>query len=438
MARRQETRSAAKRATVEKGRRPGQERSVRSQPAAAGGCRPTRVASDALEPGAGGGPAAAARRGTLLLCGPALVSISQEGPMPIMEKTHLRFVIVATVGVAVALVIAMEYGVYGMSSNLREGGIVSTDTNAVYLLNSTPPPLSSQVELRGLQKDVNGISSRYVITNQSPETGILLHTYYDNAGNSVGKAWTSQAPALESRIYALQEIESIPSGYTGYAIIYSDVLITGAVLPPPPLFVYLPLVVKEPPPGVRVLNNHFAYVDTIGYLNIVGEMQNNTPNHLRFVKITANIFNSGGRLLDTEFTYIYLNNLPAGDKTCFHISLEEPVGWSYYEFEAPTYWTDGKPLPNLAVSNDSGSYDSISGWYEIIGQVRNEHGTRVEYVSPVGTLYNASGVVVGCSFTYINSTHLDPGQTSSFKMTFFDRDYADVTMYRLQVGGNPQ
>ena len=192
------------------------------------------------------------------------------------------------------------------------------------------------------------------------------------------------------------------------------------------------------PSGVHILSNYSFYVDSIDYLHIVGEVQNNTANHLRFVKITANIFSGGGQLLATDFTYIYLDNLPAGDRTCFHILLEEPAGWSYYEFEAPTYWTDGEPLPNLTVLNDSGSYNSTFGWYEIIGQVRNDHGTRVEYVSSVGTVYNASGVVVGCDFTYVNSTHLDPGQTSSFEMTFSGRDYADVTSYRLQVDGNPQ
>ena len=118
--------------------------------------------------------------------------------------------------------------------------------------------------------------------------------------------------------------------------------------------------------------------------------------------------------------------------------MPKPTGWSYYTFEAPTYSTDGSLLPNLTVLNDSGSYNSTFGWYKIIGQVRNDHGTRVEYVSPVGTVYNASGVVVGCDFTYVNSTHLDPGQTSSFEMTFTGRDYVDVTSYRLQIDGDPQ
>ena len=172
---------------------------------------------------------------------------------------------------------------------------------------------------------------------------------------------------------------------------------------------------------------------------IVGEVQNNTADYLRFVKITANVFAGDGQILDVSYSYIDLDNLPPSDKTCFDILVgDEPAGWSYYEFEAPSYWTDGEPLPNLTVLTDRGSYDSRFGWYEIIGQVRNDHGSRVEYVSPVGTVYNASGTVLGCDYTYVSATHLDPGQTSSFEMNFTGRDYADVVSYRLQIDGNPQ
>lgn len=106
---------------------------------------------------------------------------------------------------------------------------------------------------------------------------------------------------------------------------------------------YLPLVLQQPtltptsiPPGVQILPNNSYYVDSIGYLHIVGEVLNNTGDHLRYVKITANIFNVS-QLLDTEYTYIHLDNLPAWNKTCFNLTLPEPFGWLYYEFEPPTY-----------------------------------------------------------------------------------------------------
>ena len=219
----------------------------------------------------------------------------------------------------------------------------------------------------------------------------------------------------------------------------SEVLLLSASSVAVPRMLYLPCVNRSSRAfGVHISWNHSAYVDAVGYLHIVGEVENNTRDYLRFVKISANVFDNSERLLDTAFTYAYLDNLPAGDRTCFHILLEEPAGWAYYRFEPPSYWTDGRPLPNLVVSNDSGSYDSTYGWYEILGQVRNDHGRRVEYVSPVGTLYDTPGTVLGCDFTYVNSTHLDPGQTSSFKMNLSGRDYAGVSSYRVQVDGNPK
>ena len=70
--------------------------------------------------------------------------------------------------------------------------------------------------------------------------------------------------------------------------------------------------------------------------------------------------------------------------------------------------------------------------------MRNDHGSRVQYVKIVGTLYDGAGTVVGCTYGYVSGTHLDPGGTGSFSLTFIGRDYVDVASYRLQVDGNAQ
>jgi len=229
--------------------------------------------------------------------------------------------------------------------------------------------------------------------------------------------------------------------------------------------IYLPLVMKDYPPlptatptiiptatemptatatlintpipvGVQILNNYSTYVDSIDYLHIVGEVLNYTGNHLEFVKISANFYNSSGQFIATDYTYTDLWYLPSHEKTCFDLMLELPVGYSYFEFEPPYYWTSGQPLPLLTVFNDSGTYLSNYGWYKIIGQVRNDAGRRVEYVMPVMTLYNGLGNVVDCDYTFVNSTHLDAGQVSSFENTFIGANYTGVTSYRIQVDGN--
>jgi len=128
------------------------------------------------------------------------------------------------------------------------------------------------------------------------------------------------------------------------SITYEAVLANGTLTPTP--WVYLPYISRQESPtptptltptptvtptntptstqtplpsGVYVLPNHSYYQTSWGSLHIVGEVMNNTSNHLTFVKISANLFSSGGQLLDTDYTYIYLDDLPAGHKTCFDV-----------------------------------------------------------------------------------------------------------------------
>ncbi len=202
--------------------------------------------------------------------------------------------------------------------------------------------------------------------------------------------------------------------------------------------VYLPILAKPFPPGVHILPNDYYYVDSFGYLHVLGEVFNNTASQLQLIKITVNFFNGSGHFVDTASTWMWLGTLPPYSKTCFEHQLPEPLEWSYYSFETPTYWTDNVSLPNLTVLDDSGSYNSDFGWYRIIGLVRNDDERRVEGVQTIATLYNIFGKVIGCGFTYVNSIDLDPGQISSFDLIVSGRDYSDEASYQLQVDGNPQ
>jgi hypothetical protein len=186
-----------------------------------------------------------------------------------------------------------------------------------------------------------------------------------------------------------------------------------------------------------VLPNHSTYVDSINYLHIVGEVYNNTPDHLRLVKIPVTLYNSGGQVLDSDDTYTWLDNLPAGEKTCFHAMLPQPAGWSYYEFGTITHWP-GRALPNLALLNHTGALINY-GWYRVAGQVRNDHSAVVKSVQVVGTVYNASGAVAGCWWDLsTDPADLNPSQVGAFEITFSGRNYSDAAFYRLQADGDPQ
>jgi hypothetical protein len=151
----------------------------------------------------------------------------------------------------------------------------------------------------------------------------------------------------------------------------------------------------------------------------------------------VDFYNSNNQLVGTDYSYTWLDKLGAGDRTCFRTSVKQPAGWASYRFEAVTYSTTTATIPSLTLTSDSGSLDSFND-YHILGEVRNDQGATVKYVEPVGTLYNAAGAVVGCDFTFVNSTDLSLGQSSAFDMAFYGRDYHDVVSHRVQIDGNVQ
>jgi hypothetical protein len=197
-----------------------------------------------------------------------------------------------------------------------------------------------------------------------------------------------------------------------------------------------PIETPKPNKPVEILTNTTTFVDSIDALHIVGEVINNTNKTLTFLKISANLMDANNSLVGTDYTYVDFGNLPPNEKTCFHIIyMDPPSNWVSYQFEDPTYWSDGSALSGMTVLNTSSKINSY-GWYDIIGQVRNDSGKNVTYVKPVGTLYDATGNVIGCDYSFVNSTDLTANQTSSFDIEFTGQDYSNVTDYRIQVDGS--
>jgi len=210
---------------------------------------------------------------------------------------------------------------------------------------------------------------------------------------------------------------------------------------------YLPAILNaakqrqppEPPPpepeGVTILPTHTWYVNSIDTLHIIGEIRNNTSDYITFARVTVNVFN-GDQLVDSDFSYTFLSIIPPRDKACIDLFMPNPTSWTSYQFEVPQYQITDEVPPLLTPYSLSGSYDSTFGWYDIIGLVRNDSDRLVEFVSPVATLYDGNGKARACDFTYVNSTDLEPDQSSSFEITSSGRDFIDITNYRVQVDGN--
>jgi hypothetical protein len=71
---------------------------------------------------------------------------------------------------------------------------------------------------------------------------------------------------------------------------------------------------------VRILSSN-DFIDTIGYLHVVGEIENNTPANIQFVKVTGTFYDSNNQVVATHFTYTNPSDLGSGQKAPFELTL---------------------------------------------------------------------------------------------------------------------
>lgn len=64
---------------------------------------------------------------------------------------------------------------------------------------------------------------------------------------------------------------------------------------------------------------------------------------------------------------------------------------------------------NITVQED------FEGDIKFLGEIKNQGDGKALFVNINFTMKNASGDVIGTDFTYVTSTDLNPGQTSSFE-----------------------
>jgi hypothetical protein len=191
-----------------------------------------------------------------------------------------------------------------------------------------------------------------------------------------------------------------------------------------------------PPNTVSIVGATLTFVDSIGNLRVIGEVQNTTSTTVEFIKITAHFLNANQQPVGTGFTFTFLSRLSSNAKTCFQLIVQEPPGWISYQFEPVTYSPTNQTVPSLTILNHSGSVDPTFKWYIVNGQIRNDDPLQVN-PEVVGTLYNTAGNATGC-FVSLGVPTQNPGQTSPFTITFSGRDYSDVATYRLQPDGTRQ
>jgi len=72
---------------------------------------------------------------------------------------------------------------------------------------------------------------------------------------------------------------------------------------------------------------------------------------------------------------------------------------------------------------------------KFLGEIKNTGNATARFVKITFTTKNTAGNVIGTDFTYVNSTDLSPGQTSSFKC-WTDTPYIQVGSWVHEITWN--
>ena len=192
------------------------------------------------------------------------------------------------------------------------------------------------------------------------------------------------------------------------------------------------------------VESYSYYIDALGLLVVVGEVQNTGPNTVTTVILTGSILASDGTDQSDSYTPIGVPPTAIG-----YLNPQQKAPF-YMDFYAPNNSPDGTwasadiskinlvvaqanattryQYPDLNIPSSSASIGSTSndrGVYWVTGNVQNTGTQSAQNITVFGTFYNETGHVVAVGFSNQIGT-LSPSGTGSFKLGAFDLNQTQI------------
>lgn len=202
--------------------------------------------------------------------------------------------------------------------------------------------------------------------------------------------------------------------------------------------------------NVRIVDYSY-YIDSLGYLAVVGEIQNTGTDTIASALLTGVATTSDG-LQQNSFTQAWVSDLTPQQKAPFYMDFYPPQGqngWFLGDISAISLTvavanaTLEYQYPDLTITSSKGSIGTsgdFNGAYVVNGAIKNTGTQAATNLTVVGTFYNSTGNVVGVGYTnYLTPTVLEPSATTSFQIAAFDLNQSEVpnnlkiTSYSLLV-----
>lgn len=193
-----------------------------------------------------------------------------------------------------------------------------------------------------------------------------------------------------------------------------------------------PTPTPTPAPKIPILSSS-NYTDSLGYFNVVGEVQNTLSSNIEYVRIVATFYDSENTVIGTDFTYTDIDILTPNQKSPFELSsYPDKINPSSYKLSVDYQVTQDQPFQGLVILSHTPSVDG-SGYHKIVGEVKNNGANQATYVQVICTYYDSAGIVIGKSFTFTDPYTISVGDTAPFELSSY-REFTPAN-YELQVQG---
>jgi hypothetical protein len=199
----------------------------------------------------------------------------------------------------------------------------------------------------------------------------------------------------------------------------------------------VPQAASQPQPdsNIKVVNYNW-YLDSYGYLDAVGEIQNTGTDTYSNVTLIGILSTADGSAAES-YGMVWVTDLLPNQKAPFYMQFDATntfygtfigVEISKIDFTAyPSEKTNNYLYPDVSVSNSNGWVDTDGSFY-VSGTVKNTGTKDAKNVFIAVTFYNSEGKIAGVGVTNnpITPNPILPGSTADFKVGAWDLNQSSV------------
>jgi preprotein translocase subunit SecG len=192
------------------------------------------------------------------------------------------------------------------------------------------------------------------------------------------------------------------------------------------------------------ISSYSYYIDNLGILDIVGEVQNIGTSTIEKVVLTADVYGSDGTIQGMVTGYAWLSYLAPQQKSPFLLEINTPIDydiWYFAEISKIEISVKEAKEVNSHVYSDfeitvnsagvsTGDWDRGAYWVE--GVVRNIGSQTASKLVVSAVFYNSSGGVAAVGHTnYLEPSNVSPSGTVTFKVGAYDTIQFEETENRI-------